>query len=295
MRLQKYLAQAGVASRRRAEELIKAGAVRVNGAVVDSLGAGVDVDRDEVEVDGKRVRLAAAAYRLVLKPRACLSTLADPKPSERGESGEVRDTLARYVHDREMGWHVVAPLDFPAEGVVLLTTDGELADAMARGGGKVPMTYHLKFQGRVGDEEVGRLLRGWKWERRSVKPDVVTALATTGKNTWVEVGVRESRPRVIKAAGDSIRKTVLKISRVRLGPVSFEGLGMGESRDLTKAEVSALRRAAGIGSDAPARGGPESETSRPKEVIKKRREQDRARTGVGVRQERPRRARPRAR
>jgi 23S rRNA pseudouridine2605 synthase len=245
MRLQKFLAQAGVASRRQAEQLIKAGSVKVNGAVVDSLGYGVDVDRDQVEVEGHRVRQEAAAYRVLLKPRACLSTLADAKPGDHGGQA-VRDTLARYVRDRALGWTVVAPLDFPSEGVVLLTTDGELADRMSRGGGNVTMTYHVKFQGRVGDEEVGRLLLGWKWERRPVKPESVTALATTGKNTWVEIQVKEARPRVIKTAGHPIRKSVLKISRVRLGPVSFEGLAMGESRDLTKAEVTSLRRAAGI-------------------------------------------------
>jgi 23S rRNA pseudouridine2605 synthase len=252
MRLQKFLAQAGVASRRQAEQLIKAGSVKVNGAVVDSLGYGVDIERDQVEVEGHRVRQEAAAYRVLLKPRACLSTLADPKPGDQGGQA-TRDTLARYVRDRAVGWTVVAPLDFPAEGVVLLTTDGELAERMSRGGGNVTMTYHIKFQGRVGDEEVSRLLLGWKWERRPVKPESVTALATTGKNTWVEIQVKEARPRVIKVAGNPIRKSVLKISRVRLGPVSFEGLAMGESRDLTKAEVTSLRRAAGIGGDV-ARG-----------------------------------------
>ena len=345
MRLQKFLAQAGVASRRQAEALIRSGVVKVNGAVVDTLGYAVDVDRDQVEVDGRRVRQEAAAYRVLLKPRACLSTLADPQPAKPGEP--VRDTLARYVRDRAMGWQVVAPLDYPAEGVVLLTTDGELAERMSRGGGHVPMTYHLKFQGRVGDEEVGRLLLGWKWERRPIKPENVTALATTGKNTWVEVVVRESRPRVMKTAGHPIRKSVLKISRVRLGPVSFEGLAMGEARDLSKAEVTALRKAAGIGGESPrgvavpaptppkaekvdragkaaprasARGrtsapvatpaGPprrpgrvghesadgdrrESRIGKPGVVLKKRREQDGARSGVGVRQDRP--FRPRSR
>ncbi|HEY0709667.1 MAG TPA: S4 domain-containing protein [Polyangia bacterium] len=334
MRLQKFLAQAGVASRRRAEELIKSGAVRVNGAVVESLGHAVDIDRDTIEVEGKRVRQAAAMYRLVLKPRACLSTLASPKPAEPGQPP--RDTLARYVHDREIAWHVVAPLDYPAEGVLLLTTDGDLAEQMSRGGGRVPMTYHIKFQGRVGDEEVGRLLRGWHWERRPVKPDSVVALATTGKNTWVEIVVREHRPRVIKAAGNPIRKSVLKISRVRLGPLSFEGLAMGESRDLSKAEVNALRRSAGIGGDptraiseaapkpinktgtkperrparqgatpAPRRaveskpesrreGGPESRPRAARPVLKKRREQDGARPDFGFGKDRPRRPRPRA-
>ena len=241
MRLQKVLAQAGVASRRRAEEMIKAGSVRVNGAVVTTLGTTVDPDRDKVELDGQPVRAAALAYRVLLKPRACLATLSRP-----GGTDAQRPTIARYVSDKEVGWHVVAPLDFPAEGVLLLTTDGALAESMARGGGQVSMTYHVKFQGKVGDEQVGRLLRGWKWERRTIRPESVVAIGTTGKNTWLEIVVREARPRVIKASGEAIRNAVLKLSRVRLGPVTFEGLAMGGSRDLTQAEVKALRKAAGL-------------------------------------------------
>lgn len=238
MRLQKFLAQAGVGSRRSGERLIAEGKVKVNGVAVTALGTQVDPQRDRVEVDGRRVRAETPLYRVVLKPRACLSTLAPP-------TGE-RATLARFIPDLELGWKVVAPLDFPAEGVVLLTTEGELAERMSRGGGRVPMTYHLKFQGTVAAAELERLRKGWKWNNRPVRPIAVESLATTGKNTWVEIMVPESRPRVLKAAGDAIRKSLLKISRVRLGPVSFEGLAMGQWRDLTRGEVNALRRAAGI-------------------------------------------------
>ena len=117
---------------------------------------------------------------------------------------------------------------------------------MSRGGGHVPMTYHLKFQGKMGDDEIARLLRGWKWDGRLVRPTKVEAIATTGKNTWVEMVVAESRPRVIKAAGETIRHTVLKISRVRLGEISFEGLKMGAFRDVTKKEVKSLLHDAGL-------------------------------------------------
>lgn len=236
MRLQKYLAQASVASRRRAEQLIASGAVKVNGQVVTTPGVVVK-DRDRVEVDGKRVLRVDPVYRVLLKPRECLATL--------GERGE-RQTLRRYLQNPEPGLAVVAPLDYPAEGVVLLTTDGDLAAALAKRGQKVPMTYHIKFQGPVGDTEIARLLRGWKWESVAVRPTVVVALATTGKNTWVEIVVPEVRPRALKAAGDIIRHSVLKISRVRLGNISFEGLAMGGWRDLSKGELADLRAKAGI-------------------------------------------------
>jgi 23S rRNA pseudouridine2605 synthase len=241
IRLQKLLAQAGVASRRRAEDMIRAGEVTVGGAVVTELGISVDAQHDRVEVHGKRVRPEEPQYRLILKPRACLATLAKP-----AEGAADRATLARFIPDVEIGWTVVAPLDFLAEGVMLLTTDGALAARMSRSGGHVPMTYHLKFQGKVGDEEVARLLRGWKWDGRPVRPEKVTAIATTEKNTWVEMVVAESRPRVLKAGGETIRHTLLKISRVRLGGLSFEGLKMGGFRDVTKKEVKALLHDAGI-------------------------------------------------
>ena len=241
LRLQKLLAQAGVASRRRAEDMIRAGEVTVNGKVVSELGTQVDAKADRIEVRGRRVRPEAPLYRVLLKPRACLATLA-PSAANTAE----RRSIARFIPDVAIGWHVVAPLDFLSEGVILLTTDGALAERMGRGGGRVPMTYHLKMQGQVGDEEIARLTRGWKWDGRLVKPSAVEAIATTGKNTWIELVVAESRPRVLKAAGETIRHSVLKISRVRLGAISFEGLKMGGFRDLGKQELKSLLRDAGL-------------------------------------------------
>jgi 23S rRNA pseudouridine2605 synthase len=235
VRLQRFLAQAGISSRRKAETLIASGAVRVNGVVVSTLGSTVG-SHDRVEVEGRRVVADTPTYRLLLKPRACLATLV--------KDGK-RPTLARYVRDAEPGLRVVAPLDFPAEGVVLLTNDGALAQAMTKSG-KVPMTYHLKLQGIVGDDDVERLLRGWRWEGKAIKPASVARLAVTEKNTWVEMVVAETRPRALKGAGDVIRHSLLKISRIRLGGLSFEGLAMGGWRDLTKAEAADLRRRAGV-------------------------------------------------
>src|SRR6185503_6437503 len=133
MRLARFLAQAGIASRRKAEDLIASGVVRVNGTVVATPAANVNASKDRVEVSGRRVTVDAPIYRLLLKPRACLATLS-------GSDG--RPTLARYVRDPEPGLEVAAPLDFPAEGVVLLTSDGELRQAISKGGKRntLPMT-----------------------------------------------------------------------------------------------------------------------------------------------------------
>ncbi len=235
MRLQRFLAQAGVSSRRRAEALIASGAVRVNGEVVSAIGSNVNPSKDRVEVDGRRVHAESPVYRLVLKPRACLATLT---------ASGARPTLKRYLRDAEPGWQVVAPLDFPAEGVVLVTNDGALGQALAKS--RVPMTYHVKLQGMISDNDVERLARGWKWEGKPVKPASVERLAVTEKNSWVEMVVGETRPRALKAAGDLIRHSVLKIARVRLGGLSFEGLRMGGWRDLTKVEAADLRKRAGL-------------------------------------------------
>src|SRR4029077_7365615 len=97
---------------------------------------------------------------------------------------------------------------------------------------RVPMTYHLKLQGKVDDDAVTRLLKGWRWENRPVRPTAVQPLATTGKNTWIEMVVAESRPRALKAAGDLIRHSLLKISRVRMGGLLFGGLKVGGWRGL---------------------------------------------------------------
>jgi 23S rRNA pseudouridine2605 synthase len=240
LRLHKFLAQAQVASRRQAEDMIRRGEVTVDGKVVTLLGTQVD-EHAHVEVRGRRVRAEAPLYRVLLKPRGCLATLA-PSAADTAQ----RRSLARFLPDLEIGWHVVAPLDFLSEGVILLTTDGALAERMGRGGGRVTMTYHLKFQGKVTDDEVARLLRGWRWEGHPVRPQRAAAIATTGKNTWVEMVVAESRARVLKAAGETIRHTLLKISRVRLGTISFEGLKMGGFRDATKQEVKTLLHDAGL-------------------------------------------------
>jgi 23S rRNA pseudouridine2605 synthase len=237
--LQRYLAQAGVSSRRRAEQLIASGSVRVNGVVVTTLGTTVE-GRDTVEVEGKRVVAATPVYRLMLKPRGCLSTLVPHAKAD-------RPTLVRYLRAAEPGLQVVAPLDFLAEGVLLLTTDGDLAQAITKGKpGKVPMTYHLKLQGLVKDEDLGRLLKGWRWEGRPVKPMTVEPLAVTEKNTWIEMVVAETRPRALKGGCEWIRHTLLKISRVRFGGLSFEGLPMGGWRDLSKSEINDLRKRAGL-------------------------------------------------
>ena len=171
----------------------------------------------------------------MLKPRACLATLAP--------SGE-RPTLKRYLRDAEPGLQVVAPLDFPAEGVVLLTTDGELAQAMSKPPRVPPMTYHVKLQGH-----------GRRRRRRTPAQGLEAGRGgRSSRHRWTgwppptrTPGSRWSSPRPARARSRrpaiSIRHSLLKISRIRLGGLSFEGLKMGGWRDLTKTEIADLRHA----------------------------------------------------
>ena len=203
------------------------------------------------EIEGLAIQPQSRRYTPELKARVLAwaksrQAVGVSVPSMCLEIGISDPTLRRYLRDPEPGLQVVAPLDYPAEGVVLLTSDGELAQAMSKKSQRVVMTYHLKLQGVVGDDSITRLLKGWRWENRPVRPEVVAPLATTGKNTWIEMVVAETRPRALKAAGDLIRHSLLKISRVRLGGLSFEGLAMGGWRDLTKPEINDLRRRAGL-------------------------------------------------
>lgn len=244
-------------SRREAEKLIAAGAVRVNGRLVTELGVQVDPEHDRVELQGKRVKVDAPIYRLLLKPRECLSVLESP----RDEAGRKRPSLEKYLKDKEPGWHVVGPLDFQSEGVLLITSDGALAERVVKGapgkksGCPLPMTYHLKFQGLVGEEDLARIAKGWRFEGRPIKPEGVYPLATTGKNTWVEVVVKELRPRALRALGELMRMQVLKISRVKFGEFSFEGLKMGGWRELNDKDVAKLLRATGLRAPAAVKTG----------------------------------------
>ena len=131
IRIQKLLAQSGMASRREAERLIAAGEVTVNGVVVTAPATQVDPDRDRVELRGRRVYDEVPQYRILLKPRGCLSTIKERKTTEtvKGKAREkIRPSIRKYLSDADLPWKVVGPLDFPSEGVVLLTTDGDLAE-----------------------------------------------------------------------------------------------------------------------------------------------------------------------
>lgn len=237
IRLQRFLAQAGVASRRKAEELIVAGRVKVNGRVVSELGSKVDPDRDKVFLGGKRLLVERPVYLMLNKPRGYVTTLSDP---------EGRPTVTTFLRHAGARVFPVGRLDFNTEGLLLLTNDGDLAHALMHPKHEVRKTYHVKLQGLVGPETVTSWQRGVTLDDGDeTAPAEVTVLGTTGKNTWLEVTLHEGKNRQVHRTAEALGYRVLKLTRVAYGGLTLGDLRVGTTRALTPDEVERLRRAAG--------------------------------------------------
>ncbi len=240
-RLQKYLAHAGVASRRHAEDLIVSGAVTVNGQVVRELGTRVDPAADEVRVRGKLVRpVEQFMYVLQHKPAGAVTTAHDPQGRR-----TVLDLLPAEWRMRRL--YPIGRLDWDTEGVLLLTDDGDLALRLTHPRYALPKEYHALVAGRPTPETLERLARGVSLpgEVRPTAPARVWVLRSVGDATWVGIELHEGRNRQVRRMFDAVGHSVARLRRVRVGPLTLGTLASGASRLLTPAEVEALRRAAG--------------------------------------------------
>jgi 23S rRNA pseudouridine2605 synthase len=261
-RLQKLIAAAGLASRRHAEELIEAGEVTVNGETVRELGTKADPARDHIKVRGRLINPLLEArektYVLLNKPRGYLTALSDP---------EGRPLVTELVPPSLGRLHPVGRLDFNTEGLLILTNDGELTNHVTAARNHVPKIYEVKVKGVPSEEQVERLRRGVRLEDGArTAPAQIKRLDETDANAWFEVGLREGRNQQIRRMFDLIGHSVLKLRRVRIGPVRAEGLPVGKWRHLTPAEVSRLRGGAkargkkGSSAKGGARPAPNSES-----------------------------------
>jgi len=251
-RLQKVLAQAGVASRRDAERLIAAGRVKVDGKVVTTLGTRVSAEA-QVEVDGREVLAQAPLVIVMNKPDGVVST-TEAAVDERGRPTVV--SLLRGVPTRLVP---VGRLDYHTRGVLLLTNDGTLAAALSHPRRQVPKTYHAKFQGKLPEAAIEQLHAGVVLEdgtrtRPALEVDVVKATTT---NTWVQITVSQGLYRQVRRMGDAIGHSVLKLIRVAYGGITATGLRDGEWRILREDEVEHLRRVAAGKAVGPAPAPPE--------------------------------------
>ncbi len=231
-RLQKILARAGVASRRKAEQLILEGRVRVDGRVVRRLGTEADPRRQRIEVDGRRVVLEAPVHYLLHKPRGVVSTLHDPQG---------RPTVADLV--RSVGRRVfpVGRLDYHTAGALLVTDDGELCDALLRPSGRVPKVYAVKMRGHLDEEELGALRKGVVLDDgRRTRPAEVFVLREEPGYTWLQMTLTEGRNRQIHRMGQAIGRPVLKLTRISFAGISIDGMRPGEMRRLRQKEIDKL-------------------------------------------------------
>jgi 23S rRNA pseudouridine2605 synthase len=233
-RLQKVLAHAGVASRRASETLITAGRVTVNGQVVTVLGYKVDPQQDIIAVDGQSLSKLAAKpiYIMLNKPKYVLSTASD-------EHG--RRTVIDLVGLEER-IYPVGRLDFHSEGLILLTNDGDLAEKLSHPRSHIEKEYHVLVTGRPANATLARWQRGGiEVAGKPTARTVVERLNLEGQNTWLKVILTEGRKRQIREVAQALGHTVLKLERVRIGPIKLGHLKPGKWRHLNPVEVQQLK------------------------------------------------------
>ena len=237
VRLQRVLAQAGLGSRRRCEDLIAAGRVEVNGAVA-RIGTRIDQRRDAVRVDGARLPTAPGLVYVALnKPRGVVATMSD----DRG-----RRSLADYAGDYPVRLFHVGRLDTDTEGLILLTNDGELAHRLAHPSFGMPKTYVADVPGPI-RRDLGRRLRaGVRLEDGVVAADGFRVLGRAGHRALVEVTLHEGRKHVVRRLLAAVGHPVQRLVRTHFGPIRLGSLRPGTTRALTTHEVMDLYRAVGL-------------------------------------------------
>ncbi|MFB9719630.1 pseudouridine synthase [Planobispora longispora] len=238
VRLQKVLAQAGVASRRACEEMIGEGRVTVDGQVVRRFGARVDPAKQVIHVDGKRLpTMPDLVYFAINKPIGVVSTMSDP---------EGRPSLADYVADRTERLFHVGRLDTETEGLILLTNDGELANRLTHPSYGVQKKYWAKVPGRIKPEVGRRLKKGIELEDGIAKADSFTLVQEHGQQSLVEIVLHEGRKHIVRRMLEEVGHPVIDLARIEFGPVKLGRLKPGTVRTLTVKEVGELYAAVGM-------------------------------------------------
>ena len=238
-RLQKIISAAGIASRRKAEQLITEGLVSVNGQIVTELGTKADLEHDHIRVNGKLLHEAERhVYLLLNKPKGYVTTLSDP---------EKRPTVMELLHGVGARVYPVGRLDYASEGLLLLTNDGELANQMMKAASHVPKTYMVKIAGTPSQEGLAKLrgglmIRSDKGKRVRTSPAKIVPIRESN-NPWYEVTLIEGKNRQIRRMFEEIGHHVEKIKRVRYGPLELD-VPPGKFRRLAPQEVAKLRAAA---------------------------------------------------
>lgn len=242
-RLQKAIADAGITSRRKAEEMILEGRVRVNGKTVTELGTRVDPFIDSIFVDGRRLNAKEGrVYVLLYKPRGVISSVSDPQ-----KRPVVIDLIKKRIKARV---YPVGRLDYDAEGALLLTNDGEFSNGLIHPGAGVPKKYLIKVKDAPTAEAMARLEKGVSLEDGRTMPCHARFIRKTAENSWIELTVFEGRNRLVKRMCMAIGHPVQKLKRVEFAGVGLGSMKPGDYRLLTPDEVKRLKA---LGHDTPRR------------------------------------------
>ncbi len=237
-RLQKIMAAAGVASRRKAEQMIAGGLVSVNGQIVTELGTKADPERDHIRVNGKLLHGPEHLVYLVMnKPRGYVTTVTDP---------EGRRTVMDLIRNLGARVYPVGRLDYNSEGLLLLTNDGDLAARLMKAASHVPKTYLVKVAGIPEEDNISRLRKGVTLRvkgghRTKTAPAKIRSIRE-GDNPWFEVTLIEGKNRQIRRMFEEVGHHVEKIRRVKYGPLELD-VPPGEYRKLSQQEITRLKAA----------------------------------------------------
>lgn len=233
MRLQKYLAQSGIASRRNSEKLIADGHVTVNGQVVTEMGVQVDEERDRICLDGQPVRLEPEKHYIMYnKPAGEVTTVSDP---------EGRATVMDRFKNYPVRLFPVGRLDYDSEGLLLLTNDGDLMNNLLHPSREVIKTYLAKVSNRLTGEEIRRLRGGVMLDDRLTSPASVRVVREEAFDTVVLVSIHEGRYRQVRRMFEAVGHQVVTLKRVGFGPLELKDLPRGQWRKLTDMEVRKLK------------------------------------------------------
>jgi 23S rRNA pseudouridine2605 synthase len=231
-RLQKIIAAAGVASRRKAEEMIIQGLVSVNGCTVSELGSKADPARDHIRVNGKLLRRPGRhVYLLLNKPPGYVSTVSDPQR---------RPTVISLLRGISERVYPVGRLDYHSSGLILLTNDGELANLLMSRASKIPRTYHVKLEGRPNAADLAKLQEGIVLDGRRTAPARIRRIAE-GDKPWYEITLTEGRYHQVRRMFERIGQAVIKLKRVRIAFLTDRNLAPGRFRHLSPEEVERLK------------------------------------------------------
>jgi 23S rRNA pseudouridine2605 synthase len=254
-RLNKLIAQAGVASRRGADEMILAGEVSVNGAVITEPGTKADPEKDHIKVRGKLINAKIAGrekvYILLNKPKGYLSSAADPEGRKL-----VTDLIKGYGK-----LHPVGRLDYNTEGLIILTNDGDFTNLVASSK-TIPKVYDVKVKGLPNENAINKLRRGVRLEDGfKTAPAQIKDLKPTDKNGWYEVTLFEGHNQQIRKMFDSIGHSVVKLKRIAIGSINYDRLPVGAYRELDAEEIKNIANPAKYPKPKPA---PKEKVDKPK-------------------------------